>query len=353
MNLTVHCPSCHVELVVPESAGGRRLKCPKCATRFQAPAAPPAKAAPAPHKPAPSPPKTTKVPPSSGAVSTPRRAPDDLPRFSGDLRDLDTLPLLGEPVRTPHRPPSTSPAMADVHALFADDEPPGASRRPAAENRKHARKCPECGTMVPVGMSLCGSCGLDLDTGQRIELVEDLEEAPIPEAPPGPPASILVIGLMSMMAAGTLAVYSFLKLDTLSGTALGLVSLYGVLASILFAAGKSIRMMTIALMLGALVNILTMIVVPVIVANTFDEVVAPEAVDAETIVAKPKPEDPDAIAPIEPAPLAQRIDMTKVTWGIIILLVDGIVLAYINSAPIRKHFDRRHHAPVDFDPLMP
>ena len=72
----------------------------------------------------------------------------------------------------------------------------------------------------------------------------------------------------------------------------------------------------------------------------------------ETIAAaKPNPENSDAAAP-EPAPLAQRMDMTKITWGIVILLIDLILLAYINSPGVRQHFEKRRLVSDDYGPLV-
>ena len=34
MTRTIHCPQCRVELTIPSEAGSKRLRCPKCSTRF-------------------------------------------------------------------------------------------------------------------------------------------------------------------------------------------------------------------------------------------------------------------------------------------------------------------------------
>ncbi len=66
------------------------------------------------------------------------------------------------------------PAPADALALFQDE--PKQNRKPkGAEARAKARRCPSCGGVVGIGMSLCNTCGLDLDTGKRVAPLEIFE----------------------------------------------------------------------------------------------------------------------------------------------------------------------------------
>src|ERR1700753_96283 len=86
MPRTIQCPQCGVVLNVPEAAAGRRLKCPKCATKFAADGGPP------------------PPPPSSSTMGTHRVASSvtlpasslseiDLPSAPGSLREQFDLPL--------------------------------------------------------------------------------------------------------------------------------------------------------------------------------------------------------------------------------------------------------------------
>src|SRR2546423_697550 len=124
MPQTTRCPGCGVVLNLPEGAIGRRLKCPKCGNKFQ----------------------------SGTPESTPSMlAPGDTPTAPGGTR-----------------------ATADVASLFREDD--SAPRHTtAADRRAQSRPCPSCQRMVPAGMSLCPNCGLDLDSGTRVDLDDDLD----------------------------------------------------------------------------------------------------------------------------------------------------------------------------------
>src|SRR3954470_20584512 len=87
MPRTIQCPQCGVVLNIPDAAAGRRLKCPKCATKFAADGAPP-----------PARPASPSLPSRGMASSLPLRASHefDLPTAPGSLREQFDLPLLGE-----------------------------------------------------------------------------------------------------------------------------------------------------------------------------------------------------------------------------------------------------------------
>ena len=364
MTRIIHCPNCRVELTIPEAAGSRRLKCPKCATRFYPDG--PKKSAPAPKKPAAGagPPKKAKVPPSSRDLKTFGGHGDaDVPTASGDLRDVFDVPLLDEDDRPASsgrrpRPPSGYPAVSDAEALFRDDDPIP-SRRRGAEARLHPRRCPTCGSVVPAGMSLCERCGLDLDTGQRMVLDVIEEEAPPLAEPSGPPFSVVMIGVMGILCGGALAFVSFAQLGGLGGGSLGVVSLFGVIASFQFLAGKTMKPLVAALLIGAVVDVVVLIAMPVILAN-MEPVLAP-GVAGE---APPQPETPQADEkgansddndPVVPqvAPIWDRLDKFQLFSGILILLADGVLLVYLSSATVRQHFERRHHVHDETGPVMP
>src|SRR5579875_3699668 len=97
MPRTSQCPQCGVVLNVPEAAAGRRLKCPKCATKFAADGGPP-----------PGGPSSSSLPTRgmASSITLPPAALDDLDLAvaPGSLRETFDLPLLGED------PPAPRPA---------------------------------------------------------------------------------------------------------------------------------------------------------------------------------------------------------------------------------------------------
>src|SRR4051812_10988319 len=102
MTRIVHCPQCRVELTIPSEAGSKRLRCPKCATRFysdgrRAAAAPSSVTI-----------ATPQGPPKAASKGT--KAPKPAAPALGDLRDLLNAPFADE-VRPKGKP------MADAAAL--------------------------------------------------------------------------------------------------------------------------------------------------------------------------------------------------------------------------------------------
>src|SRR5262249_34448332 len=152
-------------------------------------------------------------------------------------------------------------------ALFEEKKP--APRRPsAAEARAQARRCPTCGSGVPAGMSICARCGLDLETGTRIALDDDLmPEAPPP--PPGPPIMVTVIALVSLIGSLILAVYSSVQWsNNLAGWQYFIpVCLFGAFSAIHLLRGHTAKLLLVALSLGAMVNVVAFIAMPIIRAD--------------------------------------------------------------------------------------
>ncbi len=353
MTRTIQCPECGVVLNVPDSAEGRKLKCPKCATKFAAPAGNPADSAIAdtgpsstmfPTRNAPGSSGSIELPTpkgSSGSIELPTSAPKkkgggfdfDLPTASdAPLRDMFDLPLLSDPApKSSAGHPKAAPA-ADALALFQDE--PKQNRKPkGAEARAKARRC-NCGGVVPIGMSLCSTCGLDLDTGQRIAPMEVFEEE-MPEAPRtvAPPLGVLFIGSLCAVANLLLSVASLIAWQKgQEGVQfLLIVWLFGLYASVQFLRRRSMRPLFLALGLGVSIGAVALIVLPIYQANVdSDAVVNPAGVE--------KPIDPDA-PPVEN--IAERLDVNKIVWGIALLLGYAGLSVYLNSPSMKRQFHRK------------
>src|SRR5262245_9132892 len=131
MPRTTQCTECGVILNLPDSAAGKRLKCPKCGHKFVIGS------------------DTSEYPvtersdhdaSASSSITLPRGHGDaSLPTASGDLRDTFDLPLLGEASSGPAA--GAKAHAADALALFeAKKAPP--KRPTGAEARANARRCP-------------------------------------------------------------------------------------------------------------------------------------------------------------------------------------------------------------------
>ncbi len=309
MPRTIQCPQCGVVLNVPEAAAGRRLKCPKCATKFATDGGPPP----------PRPSSSTVSTHGMGSSVTLPAAPLselDLPVASGSLREQFDLPLLGEDT-----PASRPAAEADPMALLRED-PPSRRKPTAAEGRAQARRCPTCGGVVPRGMSLCSTCGLDLESGRRIDLTEELDAMPTLPRRSAPPIGAWVVGGLSIFTSVLFSIISLIQWQ--KGETgyffLLVVCLFGIYASVQFLRGKSLKLLVIALTLGVVVNILAMIILPVYMAVS-DVEVDQQAVDGPAIRSA-----------------TERLDTQKLSWGITIVVGYTVLALYLNSPPMRRRF---------------
>jgi hypothetical protein len=368
MTHTVQCPQCGIVLNVPESAAGRKLKCPNCATKFSAPSFGPADSAVAESGPASSLIATRKGPPSSGELDLPPRAGSsgsielptsvpskgrkksdfdlptpapkkgvkvgdfDLPSSSAPLGDTYELPLLADdfPSKVPPKPHSAAPA--DALALF--DDVPKPRKLSAAEAKAKARRCPTCGGVVGVGMSLCNTCGLDLDTGQRVAPLDVFDdEMPEVHREPMPPMGLLFVGTLSIAINLLLAIASLVASRSQGSGMLCLlvVWIFGIWASVQFLRRKSIRPLFLALGLGAAIGTVFLIAMPIWEANVGTD--APPSAQKSA-----DPADPDA--PVIHN-LAEDLDMKRITWGIAMLLSYAALSVYLNSPSIKREFHKR------------
>jgi LSD1 subclass zinc finger protein len=326
MSITTQCPRCRTVLNLPDGAVNRRLRCPKCETRFYSgteDSTPPQSA-----------PAVDSAGLASGTVRTSRPSEPDLPVIPGSLRDTFDLPLLDD-----SGPPAARPKPATAGALFDDIPPP--RKATMAEARKKPRRCPTCGSLVLAGMSLCDRCGLDLDTGERHTFEEEeaavgFDEPPAEFAPEGPPTSIVLIGIMSLAASAVLAVLSLTMVEQLVGKlSFGLVCGFGLYASIQFLRGRSFKLLLIAMMLGGVVNVIGLVILPIVAANE-EPAVVPGAPD-------PGPELDD-VPQVKIKNMAEDPELTrKLGWGIGLLLLDAAAFVYLATASsVHRHFHRRH-----------
>lgn len=329
MSQTTQCPNCGVVLTLPEGAEKRRLKCPKCSTRFELGGHAP--------KPGSSPSNPGGPRPASSLLLRARQDEPGVPTADRDLRETFAPDLLfGE--EKPHSPPKADPGqgsrprtgdIANAADLFRDDETKPPTRRgPSAEARSRPRRCPACGSVVPAGMSLCGSCGLDLDTGLRTRLDEILDEAPPPPPPAGPPLVVSLLGGLTLLASGILTVLALVSSFRPGASATGFLSLavvgvFGTYASVQFLRMKSSKLLLIALMLGAAIDTVALIGLPVYEAN--NTVRVQEAGPGDEV---------------EIENVASRLDVERLKLGILILLVDAGAILVLMSPAVRKHFER-------------
>jgi phage FluMu protein Com len=342
MPRTIQCTECGVVLNLPDAAAGRRLKCPKCGHKFQVAA------------------DVTKYPSTemgshdasaaSSQLGVPAFGPDEsritnyrpgrgdgdetIPTAEGDLRGTFDLPLLGED-------PSSSAVPAGVGAgagagrgaatgdaaLLFEDRKTAPRRKTGAEARAQARRCPTCGGVVPQGMSVC-SCGLDLDTGRRVEIDDELmPEAPVRQV--AAPIHVIAVGGTFLLGGAIMAMVS--AVQWLRGEQGWMyfvpVCLFAVFASVQFLRGKTARLLLVALTLGAMIDVVALIALPVYYAN----------METTVLERMPTEDDPEA-ASVRIVSVADRLDSQKLTTGVVILLAYAACTAYLLSPPVRRHF---------------
>ncbi len=327
-------------LNLPENAAGKRLKCPKCASKFVANKAD-AKNSSAVRSDDAS--HDSVIGPTQSHIEmslNPGRvehAPDPsrsglecdptLPTAAGTLRETFDLPLMTQAAGLAQ--PATK-QVSDARALSEEKRP--TPRRPSAvEARAHARRCPTCGSVVPAGMSLCPTCGLDLETGVRVDLTDELApEAPV--RPAGLPLGMSILGMICALGGLVLLVASMVQWYRGLGGAefLGLVCLFGIFASVQFLRGKSIKLLMVALTLGVMIDTVTLIALPLFQAREFDQAAA----ESRQI------DDPDVEVAIPT--YVERLDAIRgtqrVELGIAFLIVYAGVSVYLTSPSVRRYF---------------
>jgi len=320
---TIQCIHCGVVLSLPEKVVGRRLKCPKCGEKFQVGATGAV--------PIPTPAKGNEGAPGATMLLSSRSTVGDLPAMpmtdGGDLRDTFELPMMTE--SAPAAKGSASPAggeAADALALF-EDAPQPRRKKTGAEARATARRCPTCGGVVPVGMSICQKCGLDLESGARVDLNDDLSPPPPPK-PPGLSIPMAVVGALCLAVSVALTGYALYKWNGGLDGAIYFVplALFGAAASVQFLRAKTAKLLLVALTLGAVMDLTFMIAYPIYVANA----------EAAPIVRPISNEDDPEIEKEMIKPLAERLDTDTMGKGIALLVLYAGVSIYLISPGVQR-----------------
>ena len=241
-------------------------------------------------------------------------------------------------------PSTRSGAAADVSALFGDDDSPKPRKR-VAEAKREARRCTSCGAVVLQGMSLCENCGLDLDTGQRYEVVEEsYDDATAMAIEAGPPASVILIGILTLSVSLFLLILTFLQLPGIGQILLAPVCLFGIFSAIQFLRGKSLKLLIMSLMLAGCVDLVVLVILPIVVAE--EEPVAEARESGTEKVDKPQVAEltEDAITQDRKVkPLTEKIDNSKMTLGIVVFLFVGALLLAVSMPGVKGYFERPHY----------
>ena len=338
---TVRCPHCSIELNLPESALGRRLKCPKCEQKFVAPAAEVSSSFGGE--------SSNELPArrmgSSGSMESPSFGGSsgdvELPTSLAPLRDTFDLPFLTEDVspprsKSPNAVPSAKNGVGDAMALF-QDEPKSNRKVKGAEARAQARRCSSCSSIVPAGMSLCSKCGLDLDTGQRVAPLEIYEdEVPVSHHMATPPMGVLIVGSLCSVGFLLLAMISVVQWGrgTQGSQFLLVIWMFGLFGGVQFLRRKSIRPIFLALSLAIGVGSVYLIALPIYYANMPPELAPTETTSLTNVV-----DDFDIDTP-KIKSIAESLDLNRITWGIGSLLSYAALAVYLNSPSLRRQFRR-------------
>jgi hypothetical protein len=297
------------------------VKCPRCGVKFLVTVTSPPGAA------EPDRPSTLELKGRSDFQDLPV-----LPNSGADLRETFGIPMMSDEDSPKSRPPSasgirkgSSPA-ADAAALF-EDQPAPRKKKVGAEARAQARRCPTCGGVVAKGMSLCQTCGLDLESGMRVALDDDF--APPPVRDDGPPVPIIVVGGLALAASAALAVYSVvIWAGGMAGAIYFLpVALFGIYAAVQFLRRKSVKLLLTALTLGAAINMAALVFMPIYQAN------------ADIKIGRNTDNDPDAEEEKILSP-ADELDTRKIGTGFLILFLYAVVSVYLLSPGVNKHLKR-------------
>ncbi len=138
--MIVACPSCHKKIKAPDSAAGKKAKCPSCGTVMMLPAAV----------------QDAEVVDQNMPPTPPANDPFSTLPSGGGLSDLlDEADQMYSLEKKPGGLPSTSDPFA------------AGSSSPAADAAVPRRPCPACGEMIMMSALKCHYCGETFDPGLK------------------------------------------------------------------------------------------------------------------------------------------------------------------------------------------
>jgi hypothetical protein len=170
----------------------------------------------------------------------------------------------------------------------------------------------------------------------RVGLEDDLAPPP-PTRSMGPPLHISIIGTFCVAAAVILLILAVInsvgeqsRIAYFCWISLALVSGFGIYSAVEFIRGKSVKLLMLALALGVVVDVMTLIALPLIRVYFADQIVELDA----------KSTDPDDAA-IRIKSAEERIDVRPIQAGVGLLLVYALLSLYLMSPPVKKYIQSR------------
>jgi len=328
MPRTIQCDQCGIILNLPENSGGKRLKCPKCGSKFAVGSDSSLYPTGAGNG------VDASVASSSLIESRKQNQNQDisLPLAPGDLRETFDLSSLTGTDSGPLPLTQTSPSNTGDALLLFEEKKPAPRRKLPAEARAEARRCPTCRGVVPVGMSICSSCGLDLESGHRTLLDDDDLMPSAPVRAQGLPIPVTVIALVSLVGSLMLAAYSAVQWLSLGVNGFQYfvpICLFGTYSAAQLLRGRSAKLLIVALTLAAVVDLVALIAMPIYLAN-----------EQMTTVENQVTADDDDLARIAIQPITARLDSQRLSLGIAGLLLYAGVTTYLASPSARRGIER-------------
>jgi hypothetical protein len=177
-------------------------------------------------------------------------------------------------------------------------------------------------------MSLCSTCGLDLESGTRVDLTDDLTP-PAPPRPSGPPLAVAIVGGICLMGSilGTVVPTARWMIWHESGWQWFIpIGGFAIFSAVHFLRGKSAKLLLVALTLGVLIDVLALIALPVYEANA-------EA----TVTVITSEDDPNSAGEVIQSP-AERLQQhqQQITVGILVLIAYAGVATFLCSPPVQR-----------------
>jgi hypothetical protein len=174
-------------------------------------------------------------------------------------------------------------------------------------------------------MSVCARCGLDLESGVRVDLEDDPAPQPAPRAP-APPMAVSIIGGIAFMGSLALTVLSIaLWLGGFDGCQYFVpICAFGIYAAVQFLRQKSVRLLILALSFGLAVDVVALIAMPVYHAN----------MEASAVDRNMTSEKAEVVIPS----VVDKLDTQKLTIGIGLILVYAGVVFYLMTPQVKRHF---------------